>query len=260
MAQVPARTGKWTDRHDEIAAAAGFESWEVWIGALEAERDRPICGVISKSRNAPCLGKPSAANGRCYNHGANAASGPDAGQYQHGRFVRALPSRMRSAALDTLQRKEVSLWPQIALLDAREEELLQALEHGGGIGDIWAALSRDMETLRDALSRGDGPRATTTLSRLAGRVAAGSADARVWDELRTNSELRSRLMREQREIDARADTTMTLTDAMAYFEWLADVWRGVLEDVAMDAVLRTALRRRFADEVRSKFGGIEIVQ
>lgn len=100
MATPP--TKGWTDEHQEIARANGYESWEAWVAEREAERGFPICGKKTRARDEkpprPCglaagagMG-PDVDWGPCTWHGGGGANnaGPRNGNYRDGSTSKAL--------------------------------------------------------------------------------------------------------------------------------------------------------------------------
>lgn len=185
MAQKPAFTGDWTERHNGLAQEAGYASWAEWCTAIEAEIGHEICGAIAKSTKAPCRKHPIPGPGRCKSHGGKTPAGPASPSYKHGersRLFRELPLRLQDAAQAAYGDKELmSLRQQIAVLFAREEDLLSKLEIGDSAA-FWAQLRNTVDAAEAAVAREDAETLGQALQAIHQLAYRGGRDHLVWSQ------------------------------------------------------------------------------
>ena len=124
--------GKWSAENDALAVEAGFESWQAWGEAIEADVGYVICGGRT-SKGSPCQqpagrGVPDKDEGRCKFHGGAAPRGALAANFQgkgQSRYLIHLPDEVKDAFRAYVEDPEMfSLQQEIALTRTSIEALL----------------------------------------------------------------------------------------------------------------------------------------
>lgn len=85
----PPRSG-WSDRHDAMAADAGWSSWAEWVESLEQEKGHTICGRKRRHEPSPCTmpeawGVTEKTAGACKHHGGRNPRGAAHPAYKNGK-------------------------------------------------------------------------------------------------------------------------------------------------------------------------------
>lgn len=176
---------------------------------------------------------------KCRFHGGASRRGPASATFKHGRYSRALPARYRKAFEEAFgDRDIVTLRGQIALLDAREEELLTRLSTGES-GATWFAAQRAMEDFHRAVRESNHSRQAQTLATLAKIIGDGAKDERVWHELRDNINLRRRVAEaERRRIEA-LHSYLTAEEVILFAGNLVQlIATNVTDRASLDAIVR----------------------
>ncbi len=199
MASRPYK-GRWPTGHDAIARAAGHESWDAWILAVEARLGWEICGGKWPRRDGPPCGRqagwgiPGVTTGRCRDHNRGAArAGPTHPNYRHGRNSKfaGLAARYRERYERYVEHHDyLEFRAEIAALDARIDALLS---HGHEPASPEALRGR-MEDCRRALDGDDVERIQSAFAALEAALDATVVDSAAWSEVERLWALRSRLV------------------------------------------------------------------
>lgn len=218
MADAP-REG-WSEQNDEIARAAGFESWAAWCDSEEQHLGRKICGARTRDED-PCrrpAGAPSGngkdtghkGEGRCGDHGGLALAGEEAPWYKGKGLSRYLDHRgepaqrqLRAAAEHVAQWRD--LWPELDLMRARVKMLV------GSIADEQAspaALRRAIARVRAALRGGDVDRLKASFTELEAALEPAETTLAAWDESSALTEQIRKLLETQVKIEQQAFAPM----------------------------------------------------
>ena len=134
-------------------------------------------------------------NGRCYRHGGATPSGPASPHFIHGRYSKALPTGLAvrfaasKSAPDLLE-----LRAEIALLDARIEELLGRVQRQDTVGR-WSEAKAVHQRMRVADQARHTTDAATALAELGDILERGDEDFELWDQIGQFITLRARLVR-----------------------------------------------------------------
>lgn len=203
----------WSKKNDQVASAYGHASWQGWCDSVAETRGYNICGARAGSKRDPAGGKPcerdpGGERDRCRFHGGKSKRGPAHPAFVDGRSSRDyVPDRLRTdyeAALDDPDL--ISTRRQMALLDAREAELLRQL---GGLEprQAWNDVLVHFGAFEAAHAAGQEGRAEAALDRLREVISIGATDTQIWRELRSLSESRRKL----------ADTERKRLEAMSQF-------------------------------------------
>jgi hypothetical protein len=155
---------------------------------------------------------------------------------------RYLPTRYLASFEAALADPElISVRNQIALLDARETELIQGLS-GREVGSAWRAAQAALQQLRKVKARKGHP----AFKMLAKLIDKAVADERRWAELRENAEYRRRLAETERKRIESVQAYMTVEELGIAAVFLA----GIIKKYVPQPSLRKAadeLSRFFSD-------------
>ena len=191
MALLPAQKSVWPEGHDKLAKAQGQISWSHWALAIELDIGYVVCGAKAKSTNAPCRNYPMT-NGRCKLHGGKTPIGHLSPHWKTGEYSRlfpTLPERFQEKARAAHDDPElVSTRRQIAVLEAREDELLGQLSTGES-GAAWLAAGKLMQDI----GRCDEDKVPSLMSQLESTISEGLSDTVLWREIQENMETARRL-------------------------------------------------------------------
>ena len=200
MAAPPRRKPhKWSDRHQKQAQSQGHESWEAWIEEIEKKKGKVICGAWGKQREAPCADTFLKENGRCRLHGGEVLRG-----VEHPNFKTGATSAysMRGQLGDDFRRALddpdlIACRNQIALLQARELELVRRIESGES-AENWARARAAFKKLEDAHRQRDTHMFSAALTELKHSISSAESREDVWEEIRENMEQKRKLAETER--------------------------------------------------------------
>lgn len=210
------------------------------------------CGAHCRTTGQPCRLPPVMGRTRCRMHGGRTPRGPGLPQYRHGRYSQALPQALRSRyELALTDPERLSLADDVAVAEARIDELLQRLQAGGDVvGALREALVRAREAfrrLREANRREDAEAVRASALQLGQLLEQESAELltraaaaeRIWPEVfRAQTHKRKLVEAEHRRALALAQM-LTLEQAHALF--------GALTELVSTHVSDPRERRAIAD-------------
>jgi hypothetical protein len=180
-------------------------------------------------------------NGRCPFHGGHAAAGVAASGFKHGRDMKptryGMPAHLHEVFERALEDKDfLSLRENVAVLDARAQELLDSLPEGGAR----PALRRVKKLLKEA--QGDDEPGPLIEQALAELDAMSSYDER-WREIRATTQERRQLVEsENRRIIAEQATITPQQFATVLATLGASVRENVTDPQALRAIHRDIAR------------------
>jgi hypothetical protein len=150
--------------------------------------DVPLCSARCRTRGGEPCRNAAMPNGRCRMHGGKSPAGIASPAWKSGRFSRYMPKRLLAKYEEYLADDNlIEMRDYLALLDARNAELLQTVDRGGSADkDTWLAVQRLVVRLNAALARGDTADAVSIAQQLSDLAADGVAVASAWAELRQN--------------------------------------------------------------------------
>lgn len=247
MAYPPAEMEKWPEKHQNCARKYGYKSWELWIAETEAERGELICGSMAGVKAGephPCKAKPMG-NGRCRRHGGKTPGGPASKNWQHGKYSRlfpTLPDRLQDAANRAYNDPDyLATRKEIALLEAREEELLGRLTTGESgaswqeVGDLVVHLGQCLEDPEKASE------APSILSALREVAQKGLSDIALWREVQEVMESKRRMKDTERKRLEAMQVMMEARAVEAIIRRLLSIVTQHLKDVeVLDKILKEA--------------------
>jgi hypothetical protein len=226
------------DEHDEAAA-----DWPPEEDPVKPERPyetadfdaqrRRLCGARKRGTTERCRA-PAMPNGRCRLHGGNAASGPAAGSWKHGRYSRLLPTGLTAAAEAIVNDPDrLDLSQQFGILEAMLHGALGDWTAGGG-GPTWADVAAKWGEYRRARARGDVGAMAAALDAVERLIDAGYAAYHAREESRDIIERMRRVADTERKRFEAMQSTMTAAEVYALVGRLAAI---VAEEVRDRAVI-----------------------
>jgi hypothetical protein len=216
MAHSGGGEGSWRERertraHSEVRLAGAKSS------SVESEVDQPECAIAkvkkrvpievqknargqvvcsARSRSRPgdyCRSTAVYANGRCKNHGGPTPGGIAHPGFKNGAASKHLPTRLLSKYQEALNDPELgSLENELALVQARTNDLLSSLDEGG-TSEIFFEIDEAVQAFQCASSDNDRKGMRESWRRLENAVKRGKSEAAAWEEIGSKLELKRKL-------------------------------------------------------------------
>jgi len=191
------------------------------------------CGARTRG-GKPCQAPKVDGMTRCRLHGGSTPTGIASPHYRHGRHSRHLPTGLLERFQDALaDQDQLSLRPDLALIDARVAELLRGMADGGS-PDAWRRLRGAWRAYQEDRS----PEARTAL---ANAIEQGASASEKWAEIIQHLNVRRRLCQAESQRELGHRNAITLEQAMGVFAAVAESIRAHVHDP--DA------RRRIQDDL-----------
>lgn len=186
------------------------------------------CGA--KTRIGGRCKKPPMENGRCRLHGGATPSGLASPQYKHGRWSKAMPARL-------LERYQMSaddpdllaLRHEIALLDARLEDLLKRVDTGES-GAIWKLLRDTFTELQTAKTKGDLTLEAIQFATLSELITRGTNDSMAWVDVLSIVEQRRKLVESEQKRLVAGKMMLQADEALAFVGALTEAIKKHVTD------------------------------
>lgn len=161
------------------------------------ERNRRMCSAKKASwrPEAPeyCATTRVLPNGRCRMHGGTSRVGNMHPNFKTGRYSSELPVRLAARYEESLNDSEMlSLKSEIALVDARLQELLSNVDEGGAT-PIFKEIADCWKVYNAAVRSKDTGRIYEAQTNLDAAVKAGKSESSTWAEIDRLLETRRRL-------------------------------------------------------------------
>lgn len=150
------------------------------------------CNAKKKS-GGRCKNPGTGTGGRCKFHGGATPVGPAAPSWKHGRHSKYLPSGLAAKYHDALNDPELtSLRSELALVDGRVSELLEALGETGNVR-LWKEARAKLDAIQaTGKKRVNAAQAQSLMTELDALLTRGLSHAATWDELYAALDLRRR--------------------------------------------------------------------
>jgi len=178
----------------------------------------------------PCENWPMHQRHICYYHGGRTAIGPAHPGWKHGAYSKYLPKRYLHAFEMSLADPELSSMKyQLALLDAREQELLRRLDTNEA-GVLWEIVQRAAETLETALEVGTKNVQQTLTADLLKNLKKWASNESLFGEIYKIWELRRKLAETENKREERINAHLTLDDMTKMAAFLAGMLRRYVQD------------------------------
>jgi hypothetical protein len=224
--------------------------------------EKKVCGAKLRGKDATCQITTLMANGRCRIHGGKTPSGIASLNYKHGRHARltkVLPARMRrrfeQAALDP---HLLELVPDIGLIDARLEELIEKVDKGES-GHLWDSLKAAHDEYRKALAQENLKLAGFHLQKVFNIIEAGHHDVQAWREIQSVINQRKQLVESERKRLIESEQVIFLHEATEHYRRMGDVVRQVITDETIKTLTATQLLARIQQGFEASIlgGGVQ---
>lgn len=232
--------GQGTNRHDWIPGPYRKDGKpkQYQYHAFGTEFYRQ-CKGTSKSTGERCKRRASPGREWCQRHGGQTARGTAHVNLQHGRYSRAMPARLVTRYVQSLEdTNQLVLRDEIALLDARLNELLERVDDTH-TGKLWAALNEVKDEYMEARKLGPmgAPKRQNCLARIVNLIEKGATDHMAWEEIRGLLQDRRKLVESERKRLVDAQQIMTLEEALVLMRGIADALdRHVTDPVALEGI------------------------
>jgi hypothetical protein len=163
----------------------------------------------------------------------------DSGAWRHGRYSKHLPAKLAESYEAALADPQlVDAADGIALLDARLMELLG--ETGGG--KAWQDAERLYRELETAIGDGDATKVRDALDELGEVIGGGSAEGKLWREIRSTLEDRRRQVDVQRRLMETRQQMVTVDRVMGLVTAFEELVRRTVASKAERAKVAQGMR------------------
>jgi len=194
------------------------------------ENGRQICSAHRANGQSICTSTFLMSNGRCKKHGGMTPSGVASPHFKTGRHSRNLPTRLLERYEEALADPEMhSLEAEIALVDARIDDLLRQTDEGGG-GDIFLEIEDAYKAFNYASQDGDKKAMRENLRRLDDAIRRGRSESYVWEEIRSLQEQRRKLVLAEAKRLQMTGQTVTVKNVNLLISALLDAVRQEVKD------------------------------
>lgn len=215
------------------------------------------CQAKCKSTGEQC--RRRAVNGKrvCTVHGGLTPSGVASANWKHGRYSKAIPTRLMERYQASESDPELlNLRSDIALVDARISELLGSVDVGES-GRLWRDLGKLRKDFLVAQREKDQDAMASVLTELLNTVGRGAQDWERWQEIADFLERRRRLVESEQKrlvamqqmVTAEQAMTLVTTLGLAVREIVlehvdADTGRAILSKVQQELIRVSAAGTR----------------
>lgn len=199
-----------------------------------------------------CTSPPVRGRNRCRMHGGRSLSGIASPSWKHGMYSTALAGLGPLADAYKTARQNpalVQLTEQIALIDARTEQLFGRLQTGES-QHAWQQAQDALGDLREAQRSKDGAAMVTALTAISAAVEHGQSDAAIWAEITTNIYLRKKLVDSESRRRKDAHEMVTKDQVLAMMGGLAQAVLQHVPDVRQRQAVVDHMRLMIAGSAR----------
>lgn len=152
-------------------------------------KNKVICGATKKNGEL-CQMAPAPGRSRCRFHGGAALAGLESPAWKHGKYSKAMPSRLLDRYEATVADPDLlSATSEIALMTARLEDLLKRADSGES-SRIWGKLSEAVDEFEDKSAM--GMPTSNEVARIRKLCDAGQQDWMLWKDVEELLEQRRR--------------------------------------------------------------------
>lgn len=173
------------------------------------------CGAKTRA-GSPCKRYPTPGRKRCNLHGGKTLAGPASGTYKHGRYSQYLTGNLVTRYEESSGNPELlSLWADIALVEARLTQALELLETGGA-NELWAELDYAWEHFVAAVREKDKDAQAIHLAQLNNIIERGREDQKIWDEISGLIEQKRKLVETEQRLSITAEKMVDIERVLGY--------------------------------------------
>lgn len=190
-----------------------------------------------------CTNAPEPGRKRCKFHGGRSPRGADSPHYRGRGWSKDIPTRLMDRFKDALEDHDLtSLQAEIALLDSRMGELLEALDEAG-ISEKWQQLGEFLAAAKHALDAENYAEVREVLDMMKGAIESALGDYKQWHAIYDLVDNRRKLVDTERKREEFLAGTMTTRQAMAFVTALQT---AIIEEIAdVEVRRRLGIRIRF---------------
>lgn len=216
---------------------------------------REICGAKRRTDGKPCRAA-AMANGRCRNHGgALPKPGPTHHNYKHGKYSEVMPNlRLKQRYERAMNDDEwASMRNEIALIDMRLNELLEAIDIGGAPAEAWREALLAFTRMDEALISGDIDAAKQHRITLKETLEKGFDLMRSWDQIIDIIHDRRLVVESERRRSVELAQVLTVEQSLSLIKTMANVVELITENESKrraKEMLAGLLSPRTASEAR----------
>jgi hypothetical protein len=194
-------------------------------------------------------------NGRCRQHGGKTPVGPASPNWEHGGYSRlfpTLPQRLQESANRAYNDPEyLATRKAIALLEAREEELLGKLDTGES-GTAWGQAAIIVEAMMSCvMEQGDITQMPELVRQLRDQIRRGSADFYSWREISQVMEDKRRMKETERKRLEAMQAMMEAKAVVAIIQRLLGIVKNHLHDTTVLRNILLEVDREFVARPRA---------
>jgi hypothetical protein len=158
------------------------------------EKGRQCCSAMKSHGQEICASTVLYESGRCKYHGGASLTGTAHPNYQSGRYLKNLPQRLRERYEEALEDPDLhSFQEDLALIDARLDDLIKQMAEGGG-GEIFTEAMDAYQSFTFANRDGDAQAMRESLRRLETALHKGKGESYLWTEIRHLQEQRRKIV------------------------------------------------------------------
>jgi hypothetical protein len=152
----------------------------------------------------------------CYHHGGKSPRGIASAQFDHGRYSKSVPARLSSSYEEVLaDARRLELADELAVIIARNQELLSSLYSAGESNGLWRRLRDLSRKMEKARCDGDADAADEHLNTLLLAIEHGASDMERWSEIMANVDTQRRLAESERRRRVEEHQVVTAEEVMA---------------------------------------------
>lgn len=177
--------------------------------------ERSRCEAKTRS-GSPCKRFPTPGRKRCNLHGGKTLAGPASGTYKHGRYSKYLTGDLVARYDESSDNPELlSLWADVALVEARLTQALELIESGGA-SELWINLDQAWKRFVAAVREGDKDEQAIHLAQLNNIIERGREDRKLWTEISGLIEQKRKLVETEQRLSITAEKMVDIERVLGY--------------------------------------------
>lgn len=230
----------WVEARDEAGRLIYFD-----------ENNRQVCGAYKSKRGSYCRAVPYKGSNKCYYHGGASPKGEASPHFVHGRRSRyVVPPNLIEDYKNSIHDPDViDLTENIALIDARINELLRRADSGEDGAERWIGLKKHWGLLQDALRREDGSEASLQMRIIDGIIGDGVQDAELWNEVMAMNEKRRKIVDTHRRVQEGRQKQISGEQMVSILAWITAMMREEISDKQVLARIAGRMREKVGSQL-----------
>lgn len=220
------------------------------------EKGQRICGAKTR-RGTPCASTAVMPNGRCRMHGGVHKSGPAHPRWKHGKYSKALPTRLLDDYEQQMSDPDLlTMRNEVALVDALIQDRLRTLAVGDSAA-LWIEATDKYQALRRALRTQDEQRATQLFDELNTLLQSGTENAHARRELLDLLERRRKLVESERRMLVDMGLMMSAAELLSAIRLIINILEEHVTDREIIARIWQDIDRRLLTSPAAGVAGPE---